>query len=81
MIISSDGYFLSYDKKRNYIMIHLPQTAETIENTIDKPVKRRTDVNQSEFSLILNLVKYVFNLVKEEEDDEYGKVIRQDHSL
>lgn len=70
MIISSDGYYLSYDKMRNYIMIHLPQTAETAENTIEKLLKRRTNVNQSELALILNLVKYVFNLVKEEEDDE-----------
>lgn len=60
MIISSDGYYLSYDKMRNYIVIHLPQTSETLENTIDKPVDRRTDVAENNLTVLLQIAKILF---------------------
>lgn len=60
MIISSDGYYLSYDKMRNYIMIHIPQTAETLENTIDTPVNRRTDVTENDLTVLLQIAKIIF---------------------
>lgn len=58
-MIVSDGYSLNYDKGKNRIVILLPQTMETLTNTIDAVTDRRIDINESEQSLILNVVKAV----------------------
>ena len=59
-MISGDGYFLVYDKDKNRIVILLPQTMETSTNTKDSVTDRKIDINGSEQSLILNVVKAVF---------------------
>ena len=59
-MIVSDGYYLNYDKNKNRIVILLPQTMETLTNTIDAVTDRKIDINASEQSLILNVVKAVF---------------------
>lgn len=59
-MIVSDGYSLTYFKDKNRIVICLPQTMETLTNTLDAVTDRKIDINASEQSLILNAVKAVF---------------------
>lgn len=59
-MIEGDGYFLVYDKEKNRIVILLPQTMKTTTNTLDAVTDRKIDINGSEQSLILNVVKAVF---------------------
>ena len=59
-MIVGDGYCLSYDKNKNRIVILLPQTMQTATNTMDAITDRKIDINESEQSLILNVVKAVF---------------------
>lgn len=59
-MIESDGYFLIYDKNKNRIVILLPQTTKTSTNTIDAVTDRKIDINADEQSIILNMVKAVF---------------------
>lgn len=59
-MIVGDGYCLIYDKDKNQIVIRLPQTMETLTNTMDAVTDRKIDINESEQSLILNVVKAVF---------------------
>ena len=59
-MITGDGYYLNYDKYKNRIVIHLPQTMETLTNTMDAVTDRKIDITASEQSLILNMVKAVF---------------------
>ena len=59
-MIVGDGYSLFYDKNKNRIVIHLPQTMQTARNTVDAVTDRKIDITESEQSLILNVVKAVF---------------------
>lgn len=59
-MIVSDGYSLIYDKYKNQITIRLPQTMQTLCNTVDAVTDRKIDINASEQSFILNAVKAVF---------------------
>lgn len=59
-MIVGDGYYLNYDKDKNRIVILLPQTMETLTNTMDAVTDRKIDITESEQSLILNVVKAVF---------------------
>ena len=59
-MIVGDGYYLNYDKYKNRIVILLPQTMQTSRNTVDAVTDRKIDINGSEQSLILNVVKAVF---------------------
>ena len=59
-MIVGDGYYLNYDKDKNRIVILLPQTMQTLTNTMDAVTDRKADINESEQSLILNVVKAVF---------------------
>lgn len=58
-MIVSDGYSLNYDKGKNKIVICLPQTMETLTNTIDAVTDRKIDINASEQLFILNAVMAV----------------------
>lgn len=58
-MIDGDGYFLIYDKNKNRIVILLPQTTETLTNTLDAVTDRKIDITADEQSFILNMVKAV----------------------
>ena len=58
-MIVGDGYYLNYDKYKNRIVILLPQTMQTLRNTVDAVTDRKTDINEYEELLILNVVKAV----------------------
>ena len=59
-MLISDGYSLFYDKNRNMIHIGLPQTLETLTNTWQQTVDRRTDVQEMELLVLLNITELIF---------------------
>jgi len=68
-MLISDGYALTYDKSKNQIVICLPQTYETITNTIEGVVDRRTDVEEADLLVLLNIASLIFHK-GERKDDE-----------
>jgi hypothetical protein len=59
-MLTSDGYSLTYYKTKNQIVIRLPQTYETLTNTYDQVVDRRTDVREIDLLVLLNIAKVIF---------------------
>ena len=59
-MLTSDGYSLTYYKNKNQIVINLPQTYETVTNTYAQVVDRRTDVEETDLIVLLNVVKLIF---------------------
>lgn len=60
MAIESNGYWLEYYKKRNRIVITLPQTTETITDTVGIMADRRVDVEDKEMAVLLQTVRLIF---------------------
>lgn len=60
-MIVSDGYSLSYERNKNRIVILLPQTAETMTNTMTLPVKRQ-DRSEAELSILLLITRQLFEV-------------------
>ena len=56
-MLISDGYGLIYYKSLNQIVISLPQTYATITNSVEQPQKRRVDVEDTEMTILLLMVK------------------------
>ena len=54
------GFFIHQDVKRNYIYINLPQTQQTVTNTVERISDRKISLNRSELVLVLNLVSMLF---------------------
>lgn len=59
-MICLDNYSLIYEKKKNRIVICLPQTTESILNTTTPIVNRRFDVKNEELLGILVATKLTF---------------------
>lgn len=59
-MLSSDGYCLTYYKNKNQIVICLPQTYETVRNTYEQVVDRRTDVGEMDLLVLLEIAKLIF---------------------
>ena len=64
MMIVSDGYSLSYERNKNRIVIQLPQTEETIMNTMTLPAKRQNR-SEEELLVLLNIARLLFDEVNE----------------
>lgn len=60
-MIVSDGYSLSYERMKNRIVILLPQTAETMTNTMTLPVKRQ-DRSEEELLILLQITRQLFEV-------------------
>ena len=60
-MLTSDGYALTYYKSRNQIIICLPQTCETATNTYEQVVDRRTDVEETDLWVLLNIAMLIFH--------------------
>lgn len=60
-MIVSDGYSLSYERKKNRIVILLPQTAETMMDTMSLPVKRQ-DRSEEELLILLLITRQLFEV-------------------
>lgn len=67
-MLFSEGYGLIYDKSHNRITIGLPQTSKTFTNTIEPVVDRRTDVEEKDLLVLLNVAKLIFCKVERRED-------------
>lgn len=58
-MIVSDGYTVEYAPKNNQIVITLPQTFKTINNTVQRVTSRKVDITGDDLALIMSLVKYI----------------------
>ena len=65
MITTGDGYAIMYEKNRNQIIISLPQTMETVTDTVSEVCVRKTDFTEAELATILLAVKTVAEQPKE----------------
>lgn len=59
MMIVSDGYSAEYYPNRNQIVITMPQTIQTITNTVQMVTNRKVDISKEDLALIMSLVKYI----------------------
>ena len=59
MMITCNGYAITYEKNRNRIIISLPQTMKTATNTVSEVRVRKTDFTEAELAAILLAVKTV----------------------
>ena len=57
MIVTNDGYSIWYEKRANRIIISLPQTMETVSNTMAMIVNRKSEFTDSELCAILSVAK------------------------
>lgn len=67
MLITDDGYSLTYNKGANQIIICLPQTMRTLNNTTAMVTNRRFELTTAEEALILNVVRFVFGEGKDDD--------------
>ena len=58
-MIVSEGYSVEYVPKNNQIVITLPQTIKTINNTVQMVTNRKMDITDDDLALIMSLVKYI----------------------
>lgn len=56
-MVISDGYCIEYYPKANRLVIDMPQTVTTINNTTAMVSNRRTDIHNSDQLMILLFVK------------------------
>lgn len=63
-MIVSDGYSVIYEKNKNQITIKLPQTMETITNTLSLPSNRKVEFTDAELATILYTVKMIVEKTK-----------------
>lgn len=68
-MLMSDGYYLTYYKNKNQIIIGLPQTIRTATNTCDQIVDRRTDVKETDLFVLLNIAQLIFHKGARENDE------------
>ena len=59
MIAIEGGYAIEQFPKRNRIEIYLPQTWETLSNTVEAISSRKTTLTDAEMSAILAVVKAI----------------------
>lgn len=59
-LIVSDGYGIAHNKSHNRIVIMLPPTIHTANNTVDQIVRRKEEITDAEAMLILALVQKLF---------------------
>ena len=58
-MIVIDGYSIEHYPSRNQIVITMPQTVQTITNTVGMVVNRRTDITNNELTALLVCVKAI----------------------
>lgn len=64
-MIESEGYLLVYERANNRIVIQLPQTLETLTNTVSMVKNRITYLTPSEESIIHQTVKAIIERKEE----------------
>lgn len=61
MLMSDDGYAIQYYPSGNNITISLPQTLQTVIDSSRTISNRKVDLTTEEQTLILNIVRKIFN--------------------
>ena len=69
-MLTNSGYSLVYYKNRNQIVIGLPQTSQTLMDTISPVIDRRTDVKESELMCLLQVAQVIFCKMDEVKEDD-----------
>ena len=59
MIVTNDGYSIWHEKRANRIIISLPQTMETVSNTMTMIVNQKSEFTDSELVAILSVAKAI----------------------
>lgn len=67
MLINNE-YNLVYNKKRNQIVISLPQTWNTLTNTLEPVTDRRADVDEKDLAVLLTVTRAIFATGTEDAD-------------
>lgn len=65
-MIVSEGYTAEYYRSQNRIVVTLPQTMETMTNTVTSISDRKTTVTDDELSVILTVVKKMMEVEHDE---------------
>lgn len=71
-MIVSNGYSLRYDEKYNRIVIIIPPTMETATDTVTPIADRRTDVLETDLTVLLNIAQLIFCKGLREDEVENG---------
>lgn len=58
-MIVSEGYSVKYVPKDNQIIITLPQTFKTINNTVQIVANRKVDITDDDLCLLVEMTKYI----------------------
>ena len=61
MIITADGYSLTYYADHNKIVIILPQTIKSLTNTVAMVTNRKTELTEEEQATILAVVRAIMD--------------------
>ena len=61
MIITNDGYAIEQYQKGNQIIISLPQTYESMTNTIGTISTRKSRLTANELTMVVNLVRLLMD--------------------
>ena len=69
-MVTSDGYTITQDPKKNRIIINLPQTWSTINTTVSAVSDRKQYLTTAEEAVVLNLVKALFERGGQDETDK-----------
>lgn len=64
-MIVSGGYSLSHNILKNQIIITLPQTYQTLNNTFTTVSNRRNELSDSEQTFLLMMVRQLFEKKEE----------------
>lgn len=67
-MIICDGYAIEQYPLQNRIVVALPQTADTIQDTLTMPQNRRVKLTNEELTVILFTVKRMYELEGEEKE-------------
>lgn len=59
MVLSQDGYTIEHHRQRNQIVITMPQTTETLTNTISIVRNRKVDFTTKDLTILLELTRYL----------------------
>ena len=68
---TSDGYTIIQYPLQNRIVIFLPQTLDTLTNTVDKVTSRRHRLTDAEEAALLVAVKAMFENGRDEVEDTF----------
>ena len=59
MIVSQDCYAIEYHRNSNQIIITMPQTMQTLTNTVGMVRNRKVDFTDADLAILLELTRYL----------------------